>query len=105
MSICLSPALGGRAKPSHPRSAIKGDSFEKCVLDVFERIDFKKPRTGKTMVSCSLKFSPEKSNCLSRHRSTLFGQSFRPSEISIRIPSGVSIPGLMIRNLPSSHTQ
>ena len=56
----LIPRAGGKATPSHPRSAIKGEAFEKCVLDVFRGIDFKKPRTGKTMVSYSLRYTPGK---------------------------------------------
>ena len=49
---------GGKAKVSHPRTAIKGEGFEACVVKVFEAIDFLKPRTGKTMVSYSLRFAP-----------------------------------------------
>ena len=56
----LIPRAGGKAEASHPRSAIKGDGFEKCVLDVFAGIEFKRPRTGKTMVSYSLRFTPGK---------------------------------------------
>ena len=49
---------GGRAKVSHARTAIHPDSFKDCVVAVFERIDFQKPRKGLTMVSYSLRFSP-----------------------------------------------
>lgn len=35
------------------------DVGEACILDVFQRIDFKKPKTGKTMVSYSLRFTPK----------------------------------------------
>ena len=48
---------GGKAKVSHPRTAIKGEGFEACVLKVFETVEFLKPRTGKTMVSYSLRFT------------------------------------------------
>jgi pyruvate/2-oxoglutarate dehydrogenase complex dihydrolipoamide acyltransferase (E2) component len=50
---------GGAAKVTHPRTAITGDGFKECVLQVFEGIDFLKPRGGKkTMVSYSLRFTP-----------------------------------------------
>lgn len=56
----LIPHDGGKASVSNPRSALKGDGFEACVLGVFEAIDFKKPKTGKTMVSYSIRFTPGK---------------------------------------------
>lgn len=49
---------GGKAKVSHPRTAIKDKAFQACVVGVFEKIDFRKPRTGATVVSYSLRFSP-----------------------------------------------
>lgn len=54
----LVPKDGGRAKVSHPRTTLKGKEFERCVLDVFERIEFLKPKGGATMVSYSLQFTP-----------------------------------------------
>ncbi len=54
----LIPREGGKAEVSNPRTAIKGDGFEACVVGVFERIDFLKPKTGKTMVSYSVRFTP-----------------------------------------------
>jgi hypothetical protein len=48
---------GGKAKVTHPRTAIKGKGFEDCVVKVFEAVDFLRPRTGKTMVSYSLRFA------------------------------------------------
>lgn len=54
----LIPAEGGHAKVSNPRTAIKGDAFRACVVAVFEGIDFAKPRTGRTTVSYSLRFTP-----------------------------------------------
>lgn len=51
---------GGRPEVSHPRSTIAGEGFDACVLGVFEKIDFKRPKTGKTMVSYSLRFTPER---------------------------------------------
>jgi len=56
----LIPREGGKATISHPRSGIDGEKFEKCVLDVFRQIEFLRPRTGKTMVSYSLRFTPKK---------------------------------------------
>ncbi len=49
---------GGRAKVTKPRTAIHPDAFKECVVAVFEKIDFQKPRKGLTMVSYSLRFSP-----------------------------------------------
>jgi hypothetical protein len=49
---------GGKARTSHPRTALKGKPFEECVVQVFDSIEFLKPKTGKTMVSYSLRFSP-----------------------------------------------
>lgn len=51
---------GGKAQVSNPRSGIKGEGFESCMLKVFEGIEFLKPKTGKTMVSYSVRFTPEK---------------------------------------------
>lgn len=56
----LIPHEGGKATLSHPRTALKGEGFEACVVEVFQKIDFKKPKTGKTMVSYSLRFTPGK---------------------------------------------
>jgi hypothetical protein len=49
---------GGRAKVSHPRTAIHPDAFRDCVVAVFEQIDFRRPKKGLTMVSYSLRFTP-----------------------------------------------
>ena len=54
----LIPREGGIAAVSHPRSALGPDAFRECVVGVFGRIDFARPRTGKTTVSYSLRFSP-----------------------------------------------
>ena len=54
----LIPREGGKAEISHPRTALKGEGFSECVVAVFEAIEFKKPKTGKTMVSYSLRFTP-----------------------------------------------
>jgi hypothetical protein len=49
---------GGKARVSHPRSALKGKEFKSCVVSTFESIDFLKPRGGTTTVSYSLRFTP-----------------------------------------------
>ncbi|WP_437604558.1 hypothetical protein WMF20_25350 [Sorangium sp. So ce834] len=49
---------GGKAEVRKPRTALKGAAFTKCVVGVFERIDFLKPRRGPTVVSYSLRFTP-----------------------------------------------
>jgi hypothetical protein len=51
---------GGKAKVSHPRTAIKGEAFKACMVKAFEAIDFLKPKGGKaTMVSYSVRFTPQ----------------------------------------------
>jgi pyruvate/2-oxoglutarate dehydrogenase complex dihydrolipoamide acyltransferase (E2) component len=56
----LIPEAGGKAQVSHPRSTLKGAPAElaTCIVSVFDRIDFKKPRTGRTVVSYSMRFTP-----------------------------------------------
>jgi hypothetical protein len=55
----LIEANGGKAKITHPRTALKGAGFEECVVSVFESIEFLKPKGGKkTMVSYSIRFTP-----------------------------------------------
>ena len=54
----LVPAAGGQAKVSHPRTSLKGERFEECVMGIFEAVDFQKPRFGLTTVSYSLRFTP-----------------------------------------------
>ena len=54
----LIPAEGGHATVSHPRTGIKGDAFRACVVAVFEQVDFKRPLTGRTTASYSLRFTP-----------------------------------------------
>jgi len=49
---------GGKAKVTKPRTAIAGEAFRSCVVSVFEGVDFKKPRGGKTIASYSLLFTP-----------------------------------------------
>ena len=49
---------GGKANVSKPRTAIKGEAFRACVVGVFEGIEFRKPRGGKTVASYSVRFLP-----------------------------------------------
>ena len=49
---------GGKAKLSHPRTALKGAGFSDCMVKVFEGVDFLKPKGGDTMVSYSVRFTP-----------------------------------------------
>jgi hypothetical protein len=49
---------GGKAELSHPRTSLEGKAFKACVIEVFEKIDFQKPKDGKTKVSYSLRFTP-----------------------------------------------
>lgn len=51
---------GGRAALTKYKSALKGEGFEACVREVFGEIDFEKPKTGATVVSYSLRFTPKK---------------------------------------------
>jgi hypothetical protein len=53
------PKDGGKAGVSHVRTTIKGPAFRDCVVGVFERIEFRKPRGGTTIVSYSLRFVPQ----------------------------------------------
>ena len=48
---------GGKAELKQPRTGMKGNEFRKCVLGVFESIEFDKPQKGATVVSYSLRFS------------------------------------------------
>ena len=57
----LIPAEGGLAAVSHPRTAIHPDAFRDCVVDVFSKIVFARPRTGRTTVSYSLRLTPTRS--------------------------------------------
>lgn len=55
----LIEGAGGKAKITHPRTALKGEGFDACMVTVFEAIEFLKPKGGKkTMVSYSLRFTP-----------------------------------------------
>ncbi len=53
----LIPREGGKPKKvDNVRSTLKSAAFRECAVGVFEQIDFKKPRTGLTKVSYSLRF-------------------------------------------------
>jgi hypothetical protein len=54
----LIPADGGLARVSNARTSLGPDAFRDCVLHVFGQIDFARPRTGRTTVSYSLRFTP-----------------------------------------------
>lgn len=53
-------ASGGRAKVSNPRSTAVGADFVPCVVAFFESVDFLKPNNGKTVVSYSVRFVPQR---------------------------------------------
>jgi biopolymer transport protein ExbD len=47
---------GGKAKLEQPRTGMKGPEFRKCVLGVFENVEFEKPKKGATVISYSVRF-------------------------------------------------
>ncbi len=51
---------GGKAELKKYKSGIDGKAFEDCVRETFAAIDFEKPKTGTTVVSYSLRFTPKK---------------------------------------------
>ncbi len=51
---------GGRAAVKKLKSGVEGEGFATCVRGVFEAIDFERPKTGETVVSYSLRFTPKK---------------------------------------------
>lgn len=53
-------ASGGRAKVSNSRSTAVGADFVPCVVAFFESVDFLKPNTGRTVVSYSVRFLPQR---------------------------------------------
>jgi hypothetical protein len=53
-------AAGGLAQVYRPRTPSKDAAFVACAMDVFRKIDFEKPRFGKTVVSYSLRFTPSR---------------------------------------------
>jgi hypothetical protein len=53
-------AKGGTAALQKYRSGVAGAGLKTCVEGVFAAIDFEKPKTGATVVSYSLRFTPAK---------------------------------------------
>lgn len=51
---------GGKAEVQKFKSGIPGEAFKDCLTVLFTAIDFKKPKTGTTIVSYSLRFTPGK---------------------------------------------
>jgi hypothetical protein len=49
---------GGKARMSHPRTALKGNGFQECMMKAFEAVEFLRPKGGATMVSYSIRFTP-----------------------------------------------
>lgn len=55
----LVPKEGGHAETSNPRTAMKGDAFRACIVEVFEGVAFDPPKRGATKLSYALAFEPE----------------------------------------------
>ncbi|MBL9021219.1 MAG: hypothetical protein JNL21_03420 [Myxococcales bacterium] len=51
---------GGKAEIKKYKSGIDGEAFQACIREVFAEIEFLKPKTGTTVVSYSLRFTPKK---------------------------------------------
>ncbi len=51
---------GGKAEIKKYKSGIDGEAFQTCIREVFAEIEFLKPKTGTTVVSYSLRFTPKK---------------------------------------------
>jgi hypothetical protein len=47
---------GGKPEVRQPRTGMSGEKFRSCVVEVFNSIDFERPRAGPTVVSYSLRF-------------------------------------------------
>jgi len=50
---------GGNPDVSSPRTGLPGEPFKACVVQVFERLVFEKPKRGATKLSYSLRFDSE----------------------------------------------
>jgi hypothetical protein len=50
------PREGGHPDVRQPRTSMKGEEFRDCVVEVFESVEFDRPRKGPTVISYSLKF-------------------------------------------------
>ena len=54
----LIEAKGGvPTKIDNARTQSKNETFRRCMLEAFQKTDFTPPRTGRTRVSYSLRFS------------------------------------------------
>lgn len=51
-------ATGGRAKVSNPRTTVEGEGFLPCVVSFYQGVEFQPPKSGKTVVSYSVRFLP-----------------------------------------------
>jgi hypothetical protein len=52
----LVPKEGGHAEASNPRTNLKGDAFQRCVIGAFEAVTFDPPKRGATKLSYALAF-------------------------------------------------
>ena len=50
------PGQGGKPTIQAKRTAMGGEEFRKCVLDVFARVEFQPPARGPTVISYSVRF-------------------------------------------------
>jgi len=48
---------GGHPRIEQPRTSLRGSDFRACLSNVFESVDFKKPKQGPTTISYSLRFT------------------------------------------------
>lgn len=48
---------GGHPRLEQPRTSLRGSEFRACLGDVFESVDFQKPKHGPTTLSYSLRFT------------------------------------------------
>jgi pyruvate/2-oxoglutarate dehydrogenase complex dihydrolipoamide acyltransferase (E2) component len=57
----LIPKEGGKLKKlDRVRTTLSGEGFRDCVVQVFEGIEYLKPKGGLTKVSYSIRFTPER---------------------------------------------
>jgi hypothetical protein len=53
-------AAGGKAGVANPRTTWRNAAFVHCVVDIFKTVDFERPRTGRSIVSYSVRFTPSR---------------------------------------------
>jgi hypothetical protein len=51
------PRAGGAPTVEQPRTKIRGNGFEPCMLSAFAQTHFEKPKAGPTVISYSVRFS------------------------------------------------